>query len=215
MKNIIIPSHPLVTHNLTIIRDKQSSRETFLSAFKRISFFLLEEGFQFIPLKEKEIETPIQQMTTQKVDESYTYIIAPILRAGLAFTETAVSLLPFAHVVHIGMYRNEETHEPVWYYDKSPNTFPKKTKVFILDPMLATGGSAVATIQLFKDKGVKEEDMIFISLLSAPEGINAVHTRFKNVKIITGCIDKCLNDKAYIVPGLGDAGDRFFNSVIP
>lgn len=214
MKNVIVPSHPLITHNLALIRDKNTERETFLSAFKRISFFLLQEGFKDISLKEKEIETPLQKMTTQKIDEDYTYIIAPILRAGLAFTETAVSLLPTAHVIHIGMYRDEETHEPVWYYDKSPSNLPRKTKVFILDPMLATGGSAVAAIRLFKDKGIQEKDIVFISLLSAPEGIKTLHTQFKNIKIITASIDKSLNEKAYIVPGLGDAGDRFFNSVI-
>lgn len=215
MQNIFIPSHPILAHNLSLLRDKNTPREIFLNAFQRASSLLVQEGFQFIPLKEEEIETPLTKMQAKKIDESYTYIIAPILRAGLAFLETAVSLLPMAHVLHVGMYRDEETKNPVWYYDKTPTLFPNKTKVFILDPMLATGGSAIATINLFKNKGVQEEDIIFISLLSAPEGINAIQKDFPKVKIITGSIDNHLNDKAYIVPGLGDAGDRLFNSLIP
>ena len=215
MKNIIIPSHPLLAHNLAILRDKTSTRDAFLNAFQKTASLLIQEGYKFLPTKEQEIETPLTKTTVQKIDEEYTYIIAPILRAGLAFTETAVSFLPHAHVLHIGMYRDEKTKEPVWYYDKTPNQFPQKTKVFILDPMLATGGSALGTINLFINKKIKEEDIVFISLLSAPEGIKNVQEKFPNIKIITANVDKCLNDKAYIVPGLGDAGDRFFNSLIP
>ena len=215
MKNIFIPNHPILSHNLSLLRDKHTPREIFLAAFQRASSILIQEGFKFLPLINKEIETPLTLTTVQKIDEDYTYIIAPILRAGLAFTETAVSLLPQAHVLHIGMYRNEETKEPVWYYDKTPSNFSEKTKIFILDPMLATGGSAIETIKLFKEKDIKEEDIIFISLLSAPEGIQNVQNLFPNIKIITGSIDNHLNDKAYIVPGLGDAGDRYFNSLIP
>ncbi len=215
MKNIIIPSHPLLSHNLAILRDKTSTRDAFLNAFQKTASLLIQEGYKFLPTKEQEIETPLTKTTVQKIDEEYTYIIAPILRAGLAFTEPAVSFLPQAHVLHIGMYRDEKTKEPVWYYDKTPNQFPQKTKVFILDPMLATGGSALGTINLFINKKIKEEDIVFISLLSAPEGIKNVQEKFPNIKIITANVDKCLNDKAYIVPGLGDAGDRFFNSLIP
>ena len=215
MKNIFIPNHPILSHNLSLLRDKHTTREIFLDAFQRASSILIQEGFQFLPLEEKEIETPLTPTTVQKIDENYTYIIAPILRAGLAFTETAVNLLPQAHILHIGMYRDEETKEPVWYYDKTPSSFSEKTKVFILDPMLATGGSAVTCIDLFIQKGINQEDIIFISLLSAPEGIKTVQEKYPNIKIITGSIDKHLNDKAYIVPGLGDAGDRYFNSIIP
>ena len=215
MKNIFIPSHPILSHNLSLLREKETPREIFLTAFQRASSILIQEGFQFLPLEEKEIETPLTRTTAQKIDEDYTYIIAPILRAGLAFTETAVNLLPQAHVIHIGMYRNEETKEPVWYYDKTPTHFPKKTKIFILDPMLATGGSSVACINLFIQKGIDQNDIIFISLLSAPEGIKTVQEKYPDIKIITGSIDNHLNDKAYIVPGLGDAGDRYFNSLIP
>lgn len=215
MKNIIIPSHPLLSHNLAILRDKTSTRDAFLNAFQKTASLLIQEGYKFLPTKEQEIETPLTKTTVQKIDEEYTYIIAPILRAGLAFTETAVSFLPQAHVLHIGIYRDEKTKEPVWYYDKTPNQFPQKTKVFILDPMLATGGSALGTINLFINKKIKEEDIVFISLLSAPEGIKNVQEKFPNIKIITANVDKCLNEKAYIVPGLGDAGDRFFNSLIP
>ncbi len=214
-QNVYIPNHPLLMHNLALIREKSTPRELFLSAFDKASTLLVLEGMQFLPLKKKKISTPLCTMHTSVIDDSYTYIIAPILRAGLAFTQTAVNLLPTAHVLHVGMYRDEKTHNPCWYYDKTPDSLKKKTKLFILDPMLATGGSALAVIDLFLNKGIKIEDMVFISLLSAPEGINTIQKHYPKIKIITGSIDNRLNDKAYIIPGLGDAGDRYFNSIIP
>ena len=213
-KNVIIPKSVLVEHNLALIRNKESTREVFLSAFKRLSYFLLSEALSVLPQKTVQVETPIESLETKMVDDSYSYLFVPILRAGLALTETAVELLPQAHVVHIGMYRDENTHQPVWYYDKTPAKFKEKTKVFILDPMLATGGSALATIGLFVKKGVSIQDIVFVSVLSAPEGIELIHSHYPDLKIITSSVDKYLNNNAYIVPGLGDAGDRFFNSVI-
>lgn len=215
MKNVTVVNHPILKHNLAVIRNKTTTREQFLSAFKKISYFLLETAFLKLPTKTVLIETPLETMKTKVIDEKYTYIIAPILRAGLALTETAVELLPQAHVLHIGMYRDEKTKKPVWYYDKTPTDLPRKTKVFILDPMLATGGSALASVELFQKKGVDIKDMVFISVLSAPEGIKTLKDVYPDLKIVTGALDKCLNSNAYIVPGLGDAGDRYFNSLIP
>lgn len=214
-KNTIVLAHPLVKQNLAIIRDKDTSRERFLSAFKKLSYFLLMAAYEKLPTKKRNISTPLENVDVDVIDEEYTYIIVPILRAGLALTDMAVELLPEAHVLHIGMYRDEEKRTPVWYYDKTPENFPKKTKIFILDPMLATGGSAVATIDLFVSKGVRQEDIVFVSVLAAPEGIEVLYKAFPDVQIITLAVDKCLNDKAYIIPGLGDAGDRYFNSIIP
>ena len=214
-ENVTVLNHPILMHNLAIIRNKESTREQFLLAFKKIAYFLIEKGFSKLPVQEVEIETPIESVNVKVIDSDYTYIVAPILRAGLALTDVAVDLLPSAHVLHVGMYRDEETKNPVWYYDKTPTKLPQKTKVFILDPMLATGGSAVAGVDLFVKKGVDVKDIVFISVLSAPEGLKVLQEAYPELQIVTGSIDKCLNENAYIVPGLGDAGDRYFNSLIP
>lgn len=213
--NVTVVDHPLVVHNLTLIRSKKTEREIFLNAFNRLSFFLLAEGFKNLPLQSVQIETPVESCNTFQLDDSQEIILAPILRAGLALTETAVSFLPQAHVWHIGMYRDEKTHLPVWYYDKTPPFFEKtdQLKVFILDPMLATGHSAFETVKLFIQKGIEIKNIVFISILSAPEGIELLQNAYPNLKIITAAIDEKLNEKAYIVPGLGDAGDRFFNTL--
>ena len=164
---------------------------------------------------EKEIQTPIEKTYVQVFDSSAQLILAPILRAGLAFCEVASELLPFANVHHIGMYRDERTLEPIWYYDKKKKTLEDKSKVFviILDPMLATGNSGADAIQNFINKGVCEQNITFMSLISAPEGVRNVSSKFPKVKIITAAYDRELNEKGYIMPGLGDAGDRIFNTV--
>ncbi len=215
LKNVTVLTHPLVKHNLAIIRNKDCSRESFLVAFKKLSLFLVQAGFSNLPMKKVSVSTPLSETDVFVVDDSYTYVIAPILRAGLAFTDVAVDLLPNAHVLHVGLYRDEKTHNPVWYYNKTPKSFPMKTKVFVLDPMLATGGSALSVVELFVKKGIDIKDIVFISLLSSPEGISILQKEYPELSIITGAIDAGLNEKAYIVPGLGDAGDRYFNSLIP
>lgn len=212
--NLTISSHPLMGENLATLRDKNTSHETFCTAFERISNILILEASSSLPTTEITIETPITTCQTKVLDKSFPLIIAPILRAGLGFSETASRLLPHAHIVHIGMYRDENTHKPVWYYNKTPKTFPTSSKVFLLDPMLATGNSALAAIELFIEKGIKIENITFVSLISAPEGVNTLHSKFPNLRIITGHLDSGLNENAYIVPGLGDAGDRLFNSEI-
>ena len=164
---------------------------------------------------EKEIETPLEKTICKVFDTSAQVIIAPILRAGMIFCEVAQDLLPFANVHHIGMYRNEATLEPVWYYDKRKKIKENKEKVFviILDPMLATGNSAIDTIKNFISKGILEKNITFVSLISSPEGIKKISENFEDVKIITASIDRTLNNKGYILPGLGDAGDRIYNTI--
>ena len=175
---------------------------------------LIYEAAKELPTIEKIVETPLEKTTCRVFDNSAQVVIAPILRAGMIFCEVAQELLPFANVHHIGMYRDETTLEPVWYYDKRKEIKQNKEKVFviILDPMLATGNSAVDTIKNFISKGVPEKNITFVSLISSPEGIKKVSETFKEVKIITSALDRTLNNKGYILPGLGDAGDRIYNT---
>ncbi len=213
--NIEILSHPVIDNNLAVIRDKNSDCEKFKNALKRITYMLVYEASKNLPTIEKEIETPLEKTICKVFDTSAQVIIAPILRAGMIFCEVAQDLLPFANVHHIGMYRNEATLEPVWYYDKRKKIKENKEKVFviILDPMLATGNSAIDTIKNFISKGILEKNITFVSLISSPEGIKKISENFEDVKIITASIDRTLNNKGYILPGLGDAGDRIYNTI--
>lgn len=213
-KNIKILNHPIIDNNLAVIRDKNSDCEKFKNAVKRITYMLIYEAAKELPTIEKIVETPLEKTTCRVFDNSAQVVIAPILRAGMIFCEVAQELLPFANVHHIGMYRDETTLEPVWYYDKRKEIKQNKEKVFviILDPMLATGNSAVDTIKNFISKGVPEKNITFVSLISSPEGIKKVSETFKEVKIITSALDRTLNNKGYILPGLGDAGDRIYNT---
>lgn len=213
-KNIKILNHPIIDNNLAVIRDKNSDCEKFKNAVKRITYMLIYEAAKELPTIEKIVETPLEKTTCKVFDNSAQVVIAPILRAGMIFCEVAQELLPFANVHHIGMYRDETTLEPVWYYDKRKEIKQNKEKVFviILDPMLATGNSAVDTIKNFISKGVPEKNITFVSLISSPEGIKKVSETFKEVKIITSTLDRTLNNKGYILPGLGDAGDRIYNT---
>ena len=213
--NVKILDHPIISCNLAVIRDKNTDCEKFKNALKRITYPLIFEATKNLPLRDKMVETPIEKTTCQVFNSDYQLIIAPILRAGMIFCEVAQEILPFANVHHIGMYRNGETLEPVWYYDKIKEIKEDKSKVFviILDPMIATGNSANDSIKNFISKGAKEENITFISLISSPEGIKTVTNKFSKVKIITASIDRQLNSKGYIMPGLGDAGDRIYNTI--
>lgn len=214
-ENISVCDHPLALHNLTVMRDKNTSPELFRNATRRLAEILFFSATDNLPTVKTTIETPLTSTESQIIDENIEIIIAPILRAGLLFSEAASTMLPNATVQHIGMYRNEETLKPVWYYNKIPNQFknPLQTYVYILDPMLATGGTAVEAIRLYIEKNVPQDNIRFVSLLSAPEGIEKVQAEFPDVKVITAWIDSHLNQNGYIVPGLGDAGDRTFNTV--
>ena len=215
MQNVKILNHPVINHNLAIIRDKNTDCEKFKNALRRITYSLIFVATKNLPTIQKEIETPLTNTTCEVFDDNAQLIIAPILRAGMIFCEVAQDLLPFANVHHIGMYRDEETLEPVWYYDKRKEIKEDKDKVFviILDPMLATGNSAIDAVKNFISKGVKEENITFISLISSPEGITKLTTICPKVQIITSALDEKLNSKGYIIPGLGDAGDRIYNTL--
>lgn len=214
-KNVTVLNHPLIKHNLAILRDKNTSCESFNLALKRISWALFFEASKCLPTETTEVLTPIQKAENEIIKKDIKIIVAPILRAGLVFSDIAQTILPFAEIHHIGMYRNEKTLEPVWYYNKLRGKIenPDKTYVFVLDPMLATGNSGYDAIKNFTEQGIKEENIVFMCLISAPDGINKLTGAFKNLKIVTAQLDMCLNAKGYIVPGLGDAGDRIFNTL--
>ncbi len=213
--NVSIIKHPLCCHNLSIIRNKDTSAEVLRNAIRRITYLLFYEATKDLELEDTIIETPLEKCKAQKLSSKNEIIIAPILRAGLIFSDIANEIMPYAQVRHIGMYRDEDTLTPVWYYNKIPIEFenPKNKIVLILDPMLATGNSAIDAIKLFTNKKVPQKNIRFVNLISAPEGLNKVGEIFPDVKIITASIDNCLNDSGYIKPGLGDAGDRIFNTV--
>ncbi len=212
---ITILNHPLINHNLSIIRDKDSDCEKFKNALKRITYALIFEATKNLPVVKKEVTTPLQKTICDCFNEQAQLIIAPILRAGMIFCEVAQELLPFANVHHIGMYRDEQTLEPVWYYDKRKQIKPNKKDVFvlILDPMLATGNSAIDAVKNFISKGVLEENITFVSLISSPLGLEKLSKKYPKVRIVTCAKDERLNEKGYILPGLGDAGDRIYNTV--
>ena len=213
--NVKVLKHPIISQNLSIIRDKNSDCEKFKNALKRITYPLIFEACSSLPMETIEIETPIEKTTAEVFDTSAQLIVAPILRAGMIFCEVVQDILPFANVHHIGMYRDEQTLEPVWYYNKIKKINSNKEKVFviILDPMLATGNSACDAIKNFLDKQVKEKNIVFMSLIASPEGIKKVTSKFPKVKVVTASLDRQLNSKGYIMPGLGDAGDRIYNTV--
>ena len=215
LEQIKILNHPVINHNLAIIRDKNTDCEKFKNALKRITYALIYEATTSLPTIKKTIQTPLTEITCEVFDNRGQLIIAPILRAGMIFCEVAQELLPFANVHHIGMYRDEETLEPVWYYDKRKEIKEDKDKVFviILDPMLATGNSAVDAVENFISKGVKEENIVFVNLISSPEGVKRLSSACPKVQIISATLDEKLNSKGYIIPGLGDAGDRIYNTL--
>jgi uracil phosphoribosyltransferase len=214
-ENVVVCSHPVAIHNLSVMRDKNTSSELFRNATKRLAQVLFLKATDNLPMIDETIETPLTATKTDIIDPDAEIIIAPILRAGLVFSQEASEVLPTARVHHIGLYRDEKTLQPVSYYNNLPGFFsnPENTFVYILDPMLATGGSAVAAIKLFTDLNISQENIRFVCLISVQEGITKVHSHFPNVKVITACIDSKLNDYGYILPGLGDAGDRTFNTL--
>jgi len=212
--NLLINNIPIVSHNISVLRDKNTNSETFRAAVRRISLILINKAFENIPLSRQNLETPLISTEADVIDHKAEFVIAPILRAGLIFSEVAMDILPLAKVHHIGLYRDEETLKPVSYYNNLPKTYqnPSDTYVYIFDPMLATGGSAVAAVKLFTDLNIPQENITFISLISAPEGVKKLSSAFGNIKIITGALDSHINDFGYILPGLGDAGDRTYNT---
>ncbi|MCI8833150.1 MAG: uracil phosphoribosyltransferase [Clostridia bacterium] len=205
---VIEIKHPLIEHKLGILRNKKTGTKEFRELISEITLFLCYEAMKDAKIYEEEIETPITKMTVNSLNENH-YVFVPILRAGTGMIDGIVKMIPNAKIGHIGLYRNEETLEPVKYLFKMPKNIRDK-EIIIIDPMLATGGSGCAAIQMLKDEGVK--DIKFLCVIAAPEGIKRMQKEHSDVKIYCGKIDDHLNDIGYIVPGLGDAGDRIFGT---
>ncbi len=207
MKPIIL-NHPLIESKLSILRDKHTGTKEFRELIKEISTFLCYEAMKEAKLYDTEIETPIGKMKTKKIKED-DYIFVPILRAGTGMIEGVLNVIPNAKIGHIGLYRDEQTLEPVRYYYKMPKQIKQK-QIILLDPMLATGGSAMDAISMMKQDGAI--DIKFICIIAAPEGISKLQENYPEVPIYCAAIDETLNEIGYIVPGLGDAGDRIFGT---
>ncbi len=207
-ENIIVLDHPLIRHKLAIIRDKNTDTKQFREIIKEVAMLMAYESFKDVPTQEIEVETPLEK-TKQTVVKENSVAIVPILRAGLGMVDGILSLFPAAKVGHIGLCRNEETLEPEVYYCKLPPQIEEKV-VMVVDPMLATGGSACDAIQMLKNRGCKK--IRLMSIIAAPEGVEKVAKAHPDVAIYISTLDRCLNDKGYILPGLGDAGDRIFGT---
>ncbi len=209
-----IISNPVVRLNLCTMRDAKTDSQGVRIAARKITRCLLYEASNNLPLVDKKITTPVATFTTKTVDPDINLIISPILRAGLIFTDEAIDILPQACIRHIGMYRDEKTLKPVWYYNKVPMEAPNPEKfyIYITDPMLATGNSLLEAIKLYADKGIPIENIKVICIIAAPEGIENIQKHYPDIEIITAAVDDHLNEKGYIVPGMGDAGDRIFNT---
>ena len=203
-----VANHPLIQQCLLELRNYETSTGEFRRHAAALGRFLVYEAMRDLNVREVSVETPVGPGIGTTISDYV--ILAPVLRAGLALGEVAQHILPAARVFHVGLKRDEETLEAISYYTKLPDTLPADCRVYILDPMLATGGSAAAAISLF-DK-MKISNIHFVCFVAAPEGIKRVHAQFPHVVITTASVDKCLNEKGYIVPGLGDAGDRIFGT---
>ena len=208
MSKVYVMEHPLVRHKVTMLRDKNTSTKDFRDLADEISLLMAYEVTRDLPLEDVEVETPICK-TTAKVVSGRSLGIIPILRAGLGMVNGMLKLVPNAKVGHIGLYRDPQTLKPVEYYCKLPADATERTLI-VVDPMLATGGSAAAAIGFLKDRGCK--NIKFCCLIAAPQGLNALQAAHPDVDIFVAAMDEKLNDHAYIVPGLGDAGDRLFGT---
>lgn len=207
MKEIVL-NHPMVKHKISILRSEKTSTKEFRELITEIAMLLCYEALNDAKLDEIKVKTPITETKGYKVDEN-NYAFVPILRAGMGMVDGVLKLMPTAKIGHIGLYRNEETLEPVKYYCKLPDKIEEK-EVFLLDPMLATGGSGSAAISMLKKDGVKK--IRFLSIIAAPEGIKRIQNDHPDVQIYCASLDEKLNENGYIVPGLGDAGDRIYGT---
>ena len=208
MGKVMIFDHPLIQHKVSLMRDKNTPVKEFRDLAREVAMLMAYEVTRDLPTREVEIETPICPAKVKMLAGKKCAII-PILRAGLGFVDGMLEIIPSAKVGHVGLYRDPETHEPVEYYCKLPEDIDKR-RVIIVDPMLATGGSAVAAVDFVKSRGAKDISLMF--LIAAPEGIKALTDAHPDVDIYIAAKDECLNENAYIVPGLGDAGDRIFGT---
>ena len=208
MSVVHVLDHPLIQHKLAILRSKNTSVKEFRELIREISGLMCYEATRNLPTKEVEVQTPVALAKCRRLAGKKLAII-PILRAGLGMVDAMVDLIPSAKIGHIGLYRDPETHLPVEYYCKLPEDIANR-QVFVVDPMLATGGSAVAAIDFLKQHGC--QNIIMMNIIGAPEGVKAVQEAHPDVDIYLAALDEKLNEHAYIVPGLGDAGDRIFGT---
>lgn len=206
--SVTVFDHPLIAHKISILRDEKTGSKQFRELIEEIAILMGYEALRDLPTTEVSVKTPITTAKT-KIIAGKTLAVVPILRAGLGMVNGILALVPAAKVGHIGLYRDPETHEPHEYYCKLPDDIDKRL-VIILDPMLATGGSAVAAVDFIKQKGCSQ--IKFMSIIAAPEGIERLTKAHPDVQLYCGCVDERLNEHKYIVPGLGDAGDRIFGT---
>ncbi len=207
-KKVHIMDHPLIEHKLSIMRDKDTTIKEFRECAHEVGLLIGYEATKNLETERFELETPLTKTTGTRIKKSVALV--PILRAGLGMVDALMDLIPKARIGHIGLYRDEETLEPHEYYCKLPPDIEER-KVLVLDPMLATGGSAVSAIDFIKKRGAK--DINFVCIIAAPEGIETLHKAHPDVDIYCGCVDQGLNENGYILPGLGDAGDRLFGTL--
>ena len=208
MENVTYIDHPLVQHKISMLRKKTTGTNEFRTLVEEIATLMGYEALRDLPLEDVEVETPIETCMTPMLAGKKLAIV-PILRAGLGMVNGVLSLVPSAKIGHIGLYRDEETHEPHEYFCRLPNPIEQRT-IVVTDPMLATGGSAVAAIDFIKQHGGKH--IKFMCIIAAPEGVKRLHEAHPDVQIYVGHLDRELNENAYICPGLGDAGDRIFGT---
>ena len=208
MENVIILDHPLIQHKISMLRDKNTGTNEFRSLTEEIAMLMGYEALRDLPVEDVEVETPIEKCMTPMLAGKKLAVV-PILRAGLGMVSGILSLVPSAKVGHIGLYRDEVTHEPHEYFCKLPSPIELRT-IVVTDPMLATGGSAVAAVDFIKQHGGR--NIKFMCIIAAPDGLKRLHAAHPDIQIYVGHLDRCLNDDAYICPGLGDAGDRIFGT---
>ena len=208
MDNVIIMNHPLIQHKISILRNEITGTNEFRKLIEEIAMLMGYEALRDLPVENVEVKTPIETCMTPMISGKKMAVV-PILRAGLGMVSGILSLVPSAKVGHIGLYRDETTHEPHEYYCKLPAPIEQRT-IVVVDPMLATGGSAVAAVNFIKQHGGK--NIKFMSIIAAPEGIERLMKEHPDIQLYVGCQDRCLNEDAYICPGLGDAGDRIFGT---
>ena len=208
MDNVFIMDHPLIQHKISILRNKETGTNEFRKLIEEIAVLMGFEALRDLPLEDVEVETPIETCRTPMISGKKLAVV-PVLRAGLGMVNGITTLVPSAKIGHIGLYRDEETHEPHEYFCKLPNPIEER-QIVVCDPMLATGGSAVDAIDQIKKHGGRK--IKFICIIAAPEGVKRLAEAHPDVQIYVGNLDRCLNENAYICPGLGDAGDRIFGT---
>lgn len=210
MGKFVVLDHPLIQHKLTMIRQKACGTKVFREVVNEISMLMAYEVSRDLPLEDIEIETPMVK-TVQKTLSGKKVAVVPILRAGLGMVDGIVELIPAAKIGHVGLYRDHNTLEPVEYFVKLPSDIAER-QLFVVDPMLATGGSAVAAIDALLKRGAQPSSIKFVCLVAAPEGVEILQQAHPDIDIYTACLDEKLNENGYILPGLGDAGDRLFGT---